>query len=420
MRTFFNHLFFFILGVALVGCHSGKHPVGILSIPTKSAEAISPFLSTDEQGEAVLCWTEKDPKDSLFSVKYSHYNSSEGTFGPVITVAGSEGAQTGAESMNKVAFKSDGTVIAVFGKKFLGEKNRFAGAIYYTVSTDKGRSWSKPEFLHSDTAHHYGRSFFDVATLKNGEVGAVWLDGRFGKSEEGSAIFFNSTTKGQGFGTDRLIEKGTCECCRTDLQVDPEGNLHLAYRKILFPDELMGKQVRDMVYTTSKDNCQTFSPFKLISKDNWAIEGCPHTGPSLAVSDKKAGAIWFSAGGAPGLYFTQLAQQEKFAPRKMISSAGRHPQMLSLADSRLVTVWEEGATDHSSGGGHGGHGTSSASQVVVNLIKDGEIEKNLFRSDGTFADHHAVFTAVKGGVILAWIRDENNRSGINYTFISMD
>lgn len=75
-----SHLFFLLLGIALWACNSGKHVEGIHSILTESAETISPYLTTDENGEAVLCWTEKDLKDSLFGVKYSHFNRSEGIF----------------------------------------------------------------------------------------------------------------------------------------------------------------------------------------------------------------------------------------------------------------------------------------------------------------------------------------------------
>jgi hypothetical protein len=110
-------------------------------------------------------------------------------------------------------------------------------------------------------------------------VAAIWLDGRFGKVIKGSALFYAATGKDQRFGQDKCLFKGTCECCRTDILQDENGNIHIAYRSILFPSSLFGKQVRDMVYSFSKDNGATFSAAKVISKDNWALEGCPHTGP---------------------------------------------------------------------------------------------------------------------------------------------
>src|SRR5690606_9132271 len=125
-----------------------------------------------------LCWTEKEEADSLHRLVFARYDSVSEKFDRPVVVAGSEGLSTSPESMGKVAFKDDGTVVAVFAKRFANEKNPFAGAIYYVVSGDGGESWTAPEFLHTDTTHHYGRQFFDITRLANGEIGSVWLDGR--------------------------------------------------------------------------------------------------------------------------------------------------------------------------------------------------------------------------------------------------
>src|SRR3546814_5220138 len=74
-----------------------------------------------------------------------------------------------------------------------------------------------------------------MGTLGNGEVGAIWLDGRYGEADTGSALFFASTIPEGGFGMDKMIGESTCECCRTDLLVDSAGRIHIAYRDILYP-----------------------------------------------------------------------------------------------------------------------------------------------------------------------------------------
>ncbi|HEY1007325.1 MAG TPA: hypothetical protein VGD92_09090, partial [Sphingobacteriaceae bacterium] len=117
-------------------CHPGDAGKAVL-LPT-GGDAVSPYLTMDEKGVPVLCWTEKMEGDSVYSLKFAWYEADRRAFGAAITVPGSGGAQTAAESMNKVAFKSDGSVVAVFGKKFPDEENPYAGAIYYTLSADKG------------------------------------------------------------------------------------------------------------------------------------------------------------------------------------------------------------------------------------------------------------------------------------------
>src|SRR5690606_5533607 len=149
----------------------------------ESADAINPYLTKDQNGNIVMSWTSKDPVDSLYRLKYAFYNEGDESFGEAITIPTSVNLSTSPESMGKVAFKSDGTVIAVFSKKSEVSSNPFAGAIYYTVSTDQGSSWSAETFIHSDTSQHTSHSFFDIETLQNGEIAAVWLDGRFNVGE---------------------------------------------------------------------------------------------------------------------------------------------------------------------------------------------------------------------------------------------
>ncbi len=401
----------------------------IQALDSGAAETTAPYFSQDNHGNPVISYSEMNDDDSLYRLKYAVYNPKERGFSEAVVVPGSEGLSIAPESMGKVAFKSDGAIIALFGKRFEQEKNPFAGAIYFSSSADNGKTWAKPSFLHSDTAHVYGRGFFDITRLKNGQVAAVWLDGRFGKSIQGSALFYASTRGKEGFGPDKCLEKGTCECCRTDLLADPSGNLHLAYRSILYPNQLMGKQVRDMVYRTSSDNGETFSPAETISEDNWAIEGCPHSGPSLAVQNNMVTAVWFTAAGGPGIYTASSTGKGKFRGRNLLSGVGRHPQMAVLLDGGLAIVSEELAgaepempakMNHAAGGMQMNHTPAVASKIVFKtLAPGGGAPTTLDITDGLHADHHAVLTVMKDGLLIAWVRTENGRSSIHYSMIDL-
>lgn len=396
---------------------------------TGAAEAVAPYFTRDNEGNAVLCWTEKDSNDSLFRLKYARYNVQASRFDQAITVPASAGCSNAAESMAKVAFKADGTVLAIFGKRFPNEKNPYAGAIYYSLSTDKGNNWSEARFIHTDTAHTYGRGFFDVTTLKDGELGAVWLDGRFGKNIKGSALFFARTAQGKGFETDTCIDKGTCECCRTDIFSDGAGNIHLAYRNISYPAELSDQQVRDMAYKSSADNGKTFSAAKTISADNWQLNGCPHSGPSLAVSKGLVNAVWFTAGGGAGLYHTSSAGLgADFQRRNLITASGRHPQLIALEGDKLAMVCEEALIaepeksmemTHSHGGMKMNHTAAGHAKILVNILTAGIPEKAIDVTDGAAADNHAVLTPLKDGLLIAWVREGKSGSKIYYTNVAL-
>lgn len=413
----------------LAACKNKSAITEATALNTTGIEATAPYLTTDHKGNPVLAWAEKDGKDSLYRLKYAIYNQEKNEFGSPFTVATSRGCSSSAESMGKVAFKSDGTVVAIFAKKFPNEKSPYAGAICYSMSTDAGKNWSDAAYIHADTSHAYGRSFFDIARLKDGELAAIWLDGRYGKSIKGSALFFNQTGKGKGFGIDTCLDKGTCECCRTEILIDDAGNIHLAYRSISFPSVLSGKQVRDMVYKISADNGRTFSAAKPISNDNWEIEGCPHSGPSLAVVKNAVHAVWFTAGGSPGLYTTSaILPDGTFRNRNLVTASGRHPQLIALPDGKLMMVCEEAMTaepepamkmDHSKHGMAMNHAPAGLTKVVASVFGDHNEIKTIEVTDGKYADNHAVLAVIDKKVLVAWVRERQSGAKIFYSFLKI-
>ena len=428
MKHSFLLLYLFFGLLMLQSCKEKRHEMVAKPLTKAQQETSGAYFTHDHQGNAVLCWSEKDGIDSLYRLHYAIFDAHADSFAAAVTVPGSAGMSAVAESAGKVAFKSDGTVMAMFGKRFTQEKNPYAGAIYYTISSDGGKNWTDNQFLHGDTAHHYGRGFFALSMLKDGELAAVWLDGRFGKTLKGSALYFARTQKGDGFTGERCLEKGTCECCRTNLLQDGDGNIHIAYRSIMFPSILTGKQVRDMAYIYSKDNGASFSARQTLSEDHWQIEGCPHSGPSLAVTGKTVNGVWFTAGGTPGVYFTKAAIGSDFEKRALLSATARHPQTLALPDGRIAVVFEENEPDqpqkeekmnHGHAAMSGNHQPAGLSKIVLTLLKDGREEKRITITEGQHIDHHAVLSLVKDEILVAWSREEAGQSKIFYSRLGL-
>ena len=402
-----------------------------IALDTQSKESAGPYLSRDNHGNPVICWTAKSGSDSLNRLQYAVYDSVAGRFLTPVVIPSSAGCAASAESMGKVAFKNDGSVLAVYSKKFINEKNPYAGAIYYSLSGDKGKTWSSSSFLHSDTSHAYGRGFFDIVRLRGGEIAAIWLDGRYGKAEKGSALFLSRTSAGRGFGTDSCLNRSTCECCRTNLLCDENGLMHIAYRSITYPEKLLGKQVRDIVYISSNDNGKTFSAEQPLSKDNWQIEGCPHSGPTLATGRTGVNAVWFTAAeGKPGIYYTH-ASNEGFSNRSLLSSEGRHPQMIALGEGKQALVFEEPTEGqekaeqhkHQHGGNHSqmthAQMPGLKSRISLKILSDGQEEKTIAVTDGSHNDHHAVVSVLNNKLIVAWIREINNKPAVYYRAVNL-
>lgn len=427
IKQFFLALF--ILS-ALASCkQSEKGTTSIHTIDQESTEAINPYFTRDQDDNAVLCWTAKD-SSGTYQLKYAIYNNSKNTFNEPITVSSSNNLSTSAESMGKVAFKADGSVIAIYGKKLESTQSPYASAVYYSASTDQGKNWSSEKIIHSDTSTNVGHSYFDIARLKDGELAAIWLDGRFGKTEKGLALFFAKTQGGSEFGRDTLLDKSTCECCRTELLCDVNGDIHIAYRDISYPNGVFGKQVRDMVYLASSDDGKSFSQPASISFDNWEVDGCPHTGPSLAVDKQQIHAVWFTAGGSTGLYHTSSAEiKGSFNVRNLISSTGKHPQMTALADHQIAIVFEDVANetnleksdqpkkeDHHEMQMNHDHSNAGNSKIVLYLKNEGSKAQTINITDGKTPAHHAVVHSLSdNSVLISWVHEENGKASINYS-----
>src|SRR5690606_8404900 len=323
-------------------------------------------------------WTATD--DSV--LYYGVYDRYSGTFGTPVAVPPSKGTTGHGESMNKVAFRGDGTVVAVFERRHPTEKNKYAGSILYAQSFDNGASWTKAECVHSDTLKGNSRSFFDVVMLPDGEVGAVWLDGRLRLGSEGSSLFFARTKGHEGFQQDQQIGETVCQCCRTDISTDPNGNVHVVYSDI---EATPGGSVRDFMHIISTDSGKTFSAPRAVSNDNWIVDGCPHTGASMAAGDDRIEVAWFTAGGRPGLYYSSSSNGGMFAQRALISETARHPQMASMGRLSVIVAEESHAaasvaakhSDHS-------HMNGGASIVAVCRGADGMLTRIVVSDSGEY------------------------------------
>src|SRR5690606_18446378 len=163
-----------------------------------------------------------------------------------------------------------------------------------------------------------------------------------------------------------------------------------------------------------------------ISHDNWIIDGCPHTGPSLTSNAQGLHVVWFTAGGAPGVYFTSSEDQgQTFSLRNKISDQARHPQMATLSDDRLALVWDEMQSEPS-GPVHAGrhqeeyHGVPAIGSKVVLQIRNGPTVLNSFTlsSPGINASF-PVLSIMEGKILVAWSQQNQGKSAIYYCWVDL-
>ncbi len=359
-------------------------------------------LTTDNNGNPVLSWVQGEGPDVCFYYAISTDNGI--SFNNPIKVLPTIGLSPHHESMPKIAFKSDGTAIVVYSRKSPTPKNRFAGAIHYVQSKDNGAHWTNQAFLHlGDTSKGVGRGFFDVATLPDGEVGAIWLDGRK-KSRAGSTLFFAKTNAHNGFQNEIELDDKTCQCCRTELYVDKDKNINATYR------DIFNDSIRDMAHLYSNDTGTTFSTSKRISSDNWAINGCPHTGPTMSEDKDGLHFYWFTMGGGEGVYHTSLKEQKgKFAERSLLNTMARHPQTANTTNKGLALVWEESMEVDS----------ILRNRIGYSFEQNGIKQETTFLSpDSVDASYPVVLGLPNNKILVAWNQRGQEISQVYYQLIA--
>ncbi len=242
-------------------------------------------------GDLVMSWIEGDGRTWAL---YAARSTNGGEWSAPVRVAGGaaqpdEVHPHGESSPRLIAGPSDHLAlvwpnnIKVEGRKWPAAMLRFSRSI------DGGRGWSTPVTLNDDTtgvlvSHQFhgatlvGDSGLTVAWLDEREVVAPIAGGADGHAEhaaEPDAHIYLTTSSnfGRSWGPNRKGWSAACPCCRVSLARTTDGRAIAGWRKH-FPGN-----VRDVVTATISD--QPGEPER-VHPDDWAYEGCPHSGPAIA------------------------------------------------------------------------------------------------------------------------------------------
>ena len=297
----------------VVGCNApartsydeeGPKILTLESSPESGAESI--YLTQDSQNQPVAVWTEKVQGSDQFQVLFSRWDGKQ--FSKPLTIPMKENPKVSSESIPKLIFKPSGEMLLFYEIKIPHPTNDRISHINYQISKDEGNTWSDPLLVHSDDSPDKGHSFFDIALLPDGEIGAVWLDTVL--IQGGRSVLFSKTNSQNMFGKESVVDSLACQCCRTALYADPSGLISVVYRDIL------PGSIRDISLATSRDAGATFSNSISFSFDQWNLEGCPHNGPDVVSDGQKIYATWFTGASKNGVYFAELDTLGKPTPRK--------------------------------------------------------------------------------------------------------
>lgn len=101
--------------------------------------------------------------------------------------------------------------------------------LYLAVSTDGGKTFSKPQQVN-DAPKKAPESLHWLAAAPNGDVFVAWLDLR-NRTQGQDLAWVKITEQGRKIGRNQLIAGPLCECCAPGLTVDAKGTPFLIYRE---------------------------------------------------------------------------------------------------------------------------------------------------------------------------------------------
>lgn len=301
----------------------------------RCASVITPAF--DPKGALWLAWVQKERVYAAVS------NDKGKSFSdPVQVTRNVMPVDDNGENRPKIAFGTKGQIFVTFT---IRGKRRFTGDVLFSRSLDGGRTFSEPLTV-SDEQTVSSLRFEDMGVGADGKIYIAWLDKRDRFAAEaantaytGAALYYTFSDDGGGtFAKNRPIQHSTCECCRTDMAMD-EGLPSIVWRNIY------GKNTRDHGFVRFTGP-ESFSVPTRISKDEWAVDACPHHGPALAV-DGQGGyhATWYTEGAVrEGIFYAHSGDKGKTfsTPRALgiPKNAPEHPHVVAVGDT-VVLAWKE-------------------------------------------------------------------------------
>jgi hypothetical protein len=216
---------------------------------------------------------------------------------------------------------------------------KYTGDIRFARSLDSGKTWSAPTTVHRDR-QRISHRFESLLVDGSGKIWIAWLDKRDLHAAEaakrpyaGAAMYYAfSSDRGNSWQGDFKLADHSCECCRIAMTLDQNGRPALMWRHVFEANQ------RDHAFAVLEPD--KTAVLQRVTFDRWAIDACPHHGPSVAIgSDGTRHAVWFTQiGGAGRVYYGQLRDHSPANVRELPSGAS-HADIVA-SGKRVAIAWK--------------------------------------------------------------------------------
>jgi hypothetical protein len=297
------------------------------------ATAATPYF--DSHGTLWLAWAAGGQISVAHSSDLGHHFSAAVRVTPEPATL-----DNGPDARPQILVDHRGRVIV--GYSIFKDEN-YNGQIVIAESRNGGATFTQP---HPVTSNSASQRFLTLGLGPGDRVLALWIDKRHvvaatqaGRTFDGASIAFAWSNDGGGhFEPATIIQDHSCECCRLGLAMQGQDPV------VLFRNIFAGSERDHAVITFTGPSAP--GPLHRVSMDHWAIDACPHHGPSLAISpDGAYHAVWFTEGSArQGSFYARSTDGgATFSEPVTLGNPSRHPTrpyVLALG-GQVWVAWKE-------------------------------------------------------------------------------
>lgn len=185
---------------------------------------------------------------------------------------------------------SNDTILVVWNRQH--SRRRSAGPMVMAISRDGGHRFLPAENTSATIAG--GQIYYVTEADDHGYFHLAWLDTSV---QPPSLEYMRAPSETLNWSEPVTLDRNTCECCWTDMQAAPDGQVHILYRD---------QDPRDMRLISSPDHGQHWQAPTSSGDFNWQFQGCPHTGGAVATSTGDTrnlySAVWTGDANSFGLW----------------------------------------------------------------------------------------------------------------------
>jgi hypothetical protein len=229
-------------------------------------------------------------------------------------------------------------LVAVWTSKVEGNPHGGSGPMVSARSTDGGKSWSP---VRGPADWPKGPHSFFTLGADAKTMHAAWLDSRDGKVPvEGAQAmrYAHSEDGGLTWSDNVTLDNVTCACCWTAGRADGAGNFYVLYRD---------KQPSDMALGVVDGKTKQWTRLSTVGAFGWDFPGCPHIGGGLAIKTgggvrEMHAVVGTRKKGDAGVYYLKSADAGKSwtEPHKLSDESGAHGDVALGKGDRLAAVWD--------------------------------------------------------------------------------